>query len=61
MAWAQKEHKLQVVSLAADERARWDGKLKPMEDEWVKEMNGKGFNGKQLLDGAKGLIVKYTK
>ena len=32
-----------------------------VDDEWVKEMNGKGFNGKQLLDGAKGLIVKYTK
>ena len=29
--------------LAADERARWDGKLKPMEDEWVKEMSAKGL------------------
>jgi TRAP-type C4-dicarboxylate transport system substrate-binding protein len=43
MAWAAKDYKLQVVSLAADERARWDGKLKPLEDEWVKEMTGKGL------------------
>ena len=32
-----------------------------VDDDWVKEMGGKGFNGKQLLDGAKGLIQKYTK
>ncbi|HPA88131.1 MAG TPA: TRAP transporter substrate-binding protein [Quisquiliibacterium sp.] len=32
-----------------------------VDDEWVKEMNGKGFNGKQLLDAAKGLIQKHTK
>jgi TRAP-type C4-dicarboxylate transport system substrate-binding protein len=43
MAWAQKDHKLQVVSLAADEKARWDAKLKSMEDDWVKEMSGKGL------------------
>jgi TRAP-type C4-dicarboxylate transport system substrate-binding protein len=43
MAWAQKEHKLQVVSLAADEKSRWDAKLKSMEDDWVKEMSAKGL------------------
>jgi TRAP-type transport system periplasmic protein len=32
-----------------------------IDDEWVKEMNGKGFNGKQLLDSAKQLIQKNTK
>jgi TRAP-type C4-dicarboxylate transport system substrate-binding protein len=32
-----------------------------VDDEWVKEMNGRNFNGKQLLDGAKALIEKYSK
>jgi TRAP-type transport system periplasmic protein len=32
-----------------------------VDDEWVKEMNGRNFNGKQLLDGAKALIQKHTK
>jgi TRAP-type C4-dicarboxylate transport system substrate-binding protein len=32
-----------------------------VDDDWVKEMNGKGFNGKQLLDDARALIKKYTK
>jgi TRAP-type transport system periplasmic protein len=32
-----------------------------VDDEWVKEMNGKNFNGKQLLDTAKQLIQKHSK
>ena len=32
-----------------------------VDDDWVKEMNGKGFNGKMLLDTAKTLIAKHTK
>ena len=31
-----------------------------VDDEWIKEITGKGFNGKQLFDGAKTLIQKYT-
>ena len=33
----------------------------PVDDDWVKEMNGKGFNGKALLDNARALIQKHTK
>ncbi len=29
--------------------------------EWVKEMDGKGFKGQELLDGANALIRKHTK
>ena len=32
-----------------------------VDDDWVKEMAGKGINGKQLLDAAKALIQKNTK
>ena len=32
-----------------------------VDDEFVKEMNAKNFNGQQLLDTAKALIKKYTK
>ncbi|MBL8384833.1 MAG: TRAP transporter substrate-binding protein [Burkholderiales bacterium] len=32
-----------------------------VDDEWVKEISGKGFNGKMLLDSAKALIQKHTK
>ena len=32
-----------------------------VDDDWVKEMNAKGLNGQQLLDCAKGLILKHTR
>ncbi len=31
-----------------------------VDDEWVKEITGKGFNGKQLYDTARSLIEKHT-
>ena len=31
-----------------------------VDDEWVKEITGKGFNGNQLLEAAKALIQKHT-
>ena len=32
-----------------------------VDDEWVKEISGKGFDGKALLQSAKDLIKKHTK
>jgi hypothetical protein len=61
MAWAQKEHKLQVVTLAADEKARWDGKLKSMEDEWVKEMSAKGLPAAAYLKRTYELRDQFKK
>ena len=32
-----------------------------VDGDWVKEMNGKGFDGKKLLESARALIQKHTK
>lgn len=32
-----------------------------IDDEWVAEMNKRGFDGKKLLESARGLIAKHTK
>ena len=32
-----------------------------VDDEWIKEITGKGFNGKQLYEAARALIQKYSK
>jgi TRAP-type transport system periplasmic protein len=32
-----------------------------IDDEWVADMNKRGFDGKKLLEGAKALIEKHTK
>ncbi len=33
----------------------------PVDDEWVKDVTNKGYDGKKLLETAKSLIQKYTK
>lgn len=61
LEWAKKEHKLQIVPLSAQERTAWDAKLKPMEDEWVKEMTAKGLPAAKYLARARELRDQYAK
>jgi len=61
LKWAKKEHHLQVLSLAADERARWDAKLKPMEAQWVAEMTAKGLPAARYLARLRELRDQFAK
>lgn len=50
-------HTVHVVGKAqTDEFIRMSA---PVTDDWVKDMNSKGFDGKKLLDAAKALIQKH--
>ena len=40
-------------TLPAAELKRWEAATSRVADEWVKDLNAKGFNGKQLLSEAK--------
>lgn len=42
------------------ELEHWKPLGQKLADAWVSDMNGKGQNGKQMLDGAKALIAKHT-
>ncbi|WP_418317075.1 TRAP transporter substrate-binding protein [Piscinibacter sakaiensis] len=61
MKWAADQHKLQVLKLAPDEKARWDAKLKPMEDEWVAEMTAKGLPAAQYMKRMRELRDQFSK
>lgn len=61
LEWAKKEHKLQILAVTADERARWDAKLKPMEEQWVSEMNAKGLPAVRYLARLRELRDQYKK
>jgi TRAP-type C4-dicarboxylate transport system substrate-binding protein len=43
------------------ELVAWKKAAQPVTDAWVADMNGKGMNGQQLLDGARALIQKYAR
>jgi len=61
LKWAAKEHKLQILPLAADERARWDAKLKPMEQQWVTETAAKGLPAEKYMARLRALRDQFEK
>ncbi len=61
LKWATSQHKLQVLELAPDERARWDAKLKPMEQQWVTEMTAKGLPAAAYLKRLGELRDQFAK
>ncbi|MDQ7988193.1 MAG: TRAP transporter substrate-binding protein [Candidatus Dactylopiibacterium sp.] len=46
--------------IPAAELANWKKVGDRLSADWVKEMDGKGYKGQQMLDGTRGLIAKYA-
>jgi TRAP-type C4-dicarboxylate transport system substrate-binding protein len=61
LKWASAEHKVQTLPLAADERARWDAKLKPLETQWVTEMSAKGLPAARYMTRLGELRDQFAK
>ena len=50
-----------IRMLDEDETARWKAAARPTIDEWIAEMDGKGHDGKALVEKARALIAKHSK
>lgn len=50
-----------INTIPATELDAWKRAAQPVVDGWVKEVSGKGADGKALLQQAQGLVAKYTK
>lgn len=48
-----------ITNLSQEETVRWKEKAKPIWDEWIKEMEGKGLPGQQVFDEYLRAIEKY--
>ncbi len=57
---AAKAHGNAIVTIDAKETARWKAAAKPVIDSWVAEMDGKGLNGKQLVEDVRATVMKYA-
>jgi TRAP-type C4-dicarboxylate transport system substrate-binding protein len=53
------ELKHEIVEISDAEIARWRKVSQPVFDDWIKEMNGKGYDGAKLVAEAERLIAKY--
>ena len=48
-----------IYSITAADAAEFEKRSSQVDDEWVADMNKRGFDGKKLLDTAKALIAKH--
>jgi TRAP-type transport system periplasmic protein len=51
----------EIITLSAAETARWETAARGAHDAWIKEMNGRGHNGKQMFADLLSLVKKYSK
>lgn len=54
------EHGNRFAKVSTDELAKWRKVTDKLAASWVTEMDGKGYQGKAMLDRAKALIQKYN-
>jgi TRAP-type C4-dicarboxylate transport system substrate-binding protein len=54
-----KELKHEIVEISDQEQARWRKVSQPVFDDWIKELNGRGYDGAKLVAEAERLIGKY--
>ena len=61
LTWARQEHDLKIVPLAPGERAQWDARLRPLEDEWLKEMTAKGLPAAKYMARLRELRDQFSR
>jgi len=59
--YAVNEKGMQVITLTAEETARWTALVKTVQDGFVTKMNDKGFNGQEILDTVLRLSKVHNK
>ncbi len=59
--WSKANHQLELITLAADEKARWEERLKPMIDKWLADAKQKGLPAEAILADIRALVAKHKK
>jgi TRAP-type C4-dicarboxylate transport system substrate-binding protein len=50
-----------IYWLPGDERQKWIAAISPYYDEWIKDMDSKGLQGKAVVEDLKAWVAQYTK
>ena len=58
MEWAKTEQNVEVITLSAAEKARWDAKLVPLTEKWAADAKSKGFPADAIVNDIKVFIKK---
>ncbi len=60
LEYASKEKGIEIIQLTPEEEAKWKETLAPLKDEYAKVLDGKGIDGKQVMDKIVELTEKYN-
>jgi TRAP-type C4-dicarboxylate transport system substrate-binding protein len=61
MDWSVKEQGVEVITLSAEDKAKWDGMLDSVTTKWIADAKEKGLPAEQIVADIKALIAKYSK
>jgi len=59
--YAVNEKGMKVIELTAEEKEIWINLIKPVQEDFIKKMDGQGLNGREILDKVLALSDKYCK
>lgn len=60
LQYGKKEHGVETIQLSQKQHNKWRKKVKPVVNEWVKNMDKKDLPGEETLDIAQEMDKKYT-
>lgn len=60
LKWIVEEKGMEIIELSTDEEERWNSLLKPIQGDFIKQMNDLGLNGQEILDTVLNLNEKYN-
>jgi TRAP-type C4-dicarboxylate transport system substrate-binding protein len=58
--WSKSNQGVEFISLAPEEKARWDAKLEFMTEGWIKDATDKGYPGAAIVADIKAFTKMYT-
>ena len=61
LKYAVDEKGMEVITLSQEEQDRWISLIKPIQDDYVAQMNQKGEKGQEILDKVLSLADQYNK
>ena len=57
--WSKKEQGVEVITLSAEEKAKWDALLEPITEKWIKDNKAKGLPAEQIIADIKAFSKNH--
>jgi TRAP-type C4-dicarboxylate transport system substrate-binding protein len=61
MKWSEETHKVEVITLPKEEKAKWDALLQPITDKWITDAKAKGFDAEAIVKDIKIMTAERSK